>query len=211
MGSIASYTTTVKRGGTTTAMSAEAMANTTGNTYQISDATKEIWDRSVVPTFKANGVTVAAADILNIDYVFGKVTFVGSETEPITLDTGNFIPTVVVAGARVYSLSMTADMLDRTDFDGAQANDGFRQRLYGLRDVSISISRWAKADDTFFTALNSKTPVVIEVQPGGANDFARGWFLLEGENHSGDIAALESSDPTFVLDGEVEGRFNWGT
>lgn len=211
MGSIAAYTTTVKRGGTSTAMSDEAMTNTTGNTYQLNNTAKRILDRTVTPTFKANGVAVDPGDISSIDYLFGKVTFVGAESTPITLDTGSYIPTIAIAGAHAHNLTMTADILDRTDFDGAQSNGGFRQKLYGLRDVTVNVSRWAEADQTFFTALNAKTPVLIEIRPGGANDFARGWFLISTENHSGDITALEASDPIFVLDGEAEGAFNWGT
>jgi len=205
----AAYLAQVKRGGTSTAFASEAMSLVSGNTYQITDATKRIWDRTVVPTFSEDSVPIPASDVVSIDYLFGKVTFATAKTGNIFAD-GKFIPTVVVAGAHAYGVNMSHNILDDTDFDGAQTSNGFRSKIYGIGDVSISLGRWEVLDSTFFTAINARTPIVVDIRPGGVGDYARGWFVVESEAHGGGIDDLESRDLTFQLDGDAKASFGWG-
>ncbi len=211
---LAGYLTTVKASGTSTAMADEAMTNTAGFAYQLNDLTKRVWDRSIVPTFEDLGESpqaIAASDIVSIDYLFGIVTFLTAKTEPVVLKTGNFMPMTDVAGAHSYNLGQAGDVLDDTEF-GLANNNGSRQRILGIRDVSLSVSRW---DDVvgqkFFDALNNRTPLLMEVRPGGTGDVARGWYVPESEDHSGDVSSLEAADLSFQLDGNIQSSFNWGT
>lgn len=216
MTGVAGYLATVKRSGTPTAFSSEAMAldgSTVSNRYQISDAVKEIWDRDVVPNFRGGpssaASTIGEANIVARDYLFGKVTFGTTVPVPVVVD-GSFMPMQTIAGANDYTLEMSADILDNTDFDST----GQRSKQIGLLDVSLTVTRWEPVviDNFFFNALNSQAPLVAEVQPGGAassGPIARGWFVPETDNRSADVASLESGDISLQLDGDPRSDFNW--
>src|SRR5690348_7886763 len=89
----AGYVAKVKSTGTSTAMTGEAMSLVSGKTYKVTDATKDVWDYTKSLTVKDNGAAVAAADIEEINYIFGQVTFVAgyTPTGPITVD-GHYLP-----------------------------------------------------------------------------------------------------------------------
>ena len=211
--SLPGYLTTVKLGGTPVALSAEPMTNTSGNIFQITDTTRRVLDRNVVPTFEDEGESpqdIPAADVLSISYIFGTVTFATSKTGPVVVKTGNYVPLTDIAGAHSYNLNHGGDVLDSTEF-GLANNNGMRQRVLGLRDVSLSVDRWDQVgSQTFFDALNNRTPLFIEVKPGDGGQVARGWFVAEAENHGGDISALEAGDLTFQLDGDARASYDWG-
>ena len=165
MAGLPGYLTSVKVTGTTTTMTSEAMstATTAANTYQITDFTKEIWERGIVPTFSGAGSTLSSTRQTDINYLFGRVTFNATQAEPITVS-GSYIPTSNVVGAFTYSLEMSNDVLDDTDFQST----GYRTHNIGLHDVTINISRYETADNTFFDAIALRTPMVVEVTPGGS-------------------------------------------
>ena len=135
------YKAEIKKHGTATAFTTEAMTLVSGKTYAIDDATKEIWDRSE-PTMDIldTGGSIAASDILNIDYLFGRVTFIAafSPTGAVTA-TGKFFPTVTIARPNTYNLTMTAEAIDESDFISAQANSGHRIFTPGLRTVALEL------------------------------------------------------------------------
>lgn len=210
MPSQSAFVASVKRGGTSTAMTGEAMSLVSGFTYQINDLVKRIWDRTVVPTFEGNTIPIAAGNIASIDYLFGTVTFTGSETTPITVATGNYIPVLDIAGANSFAINMSNEILDDTDFVKAAANGAFRTRLTGLRDVSVTLGRWSQLDDFFFNAVINRTIVIIDIRPGLTGDFARGWFIVETDDFSGAVDALEVEDLTFQLASNNEAAFSWG-
>jgi len=207
------YLATVKRGGTPTAMSGEAMTLVSGNTYQIDDLTKRIWDPTATFVFSDGGggspQTLDASDILSIDYLFGAVTFTSAKTGPIEVESGTFIPVVFISGAHSYNLNQGGDVLDDTDFELAQGNNGRRTRILGLRDVSVTTARHWQPTDVFKDAINNRTRVLIEVIPGGGTIIARGWFVTESEEHTGDVAALEAGNLAWQLDGDVLTDFGW--
>jgi len=205
--SVAGYPTVIKLGGTTTAMTDQATTNTSGNIWQITDATRRVLDRDVLPTFEDAAVPISAADILSIDYLFGIVEFTAAKTGPITFATGSFIPVTGIAGANAFTLNQSAGMLDDTEFAG----DGSRSKVYGLRDVALSITRILAVEAVFFAAINNRTALFIEVQPGGSGDIAKGWYVTESEVGSGDIEGLENTELSFQLDGDPEAVFGWGT
>ena len=66
----AGYLVDISQQGTTTTFTTEAAALVSGKTYQISDATKQIWDRSATLNVFDNGVNLYA-DVIDIDYLFG--------------------------------------------------------------------------------------------------------------------------------------------
>lgn len=204
--SVAGYSTLVKLAGATTAMTDQATTNTSGDFWQITDVTRRVLDRDVLPTFEDNAVPISAADIASIDYLFGIVEFTASKTGPITFATGSFVPLTAVAGANAFTLNQSVDALDDTEFAG----DGSRSRIYGLKDVALSLTRILAIEATFVDAINDRTPVMVDVQPGGSGPIARGWYVAESQAASGDIGSLEQTELSFQLDGDTEAVFAWG-
>ena len=205
---IVGYNASVSVTGTPTAMSSEAMTtfSSVANTYRITSATKNIWDRTAAVTFTQNSsAAVSSTAISSIDYLFGSVTFAGAETIPIKV-TGTYLPTAVAAGAHAFSLDLGRELLDDTDF----TSTGLRSRMGGLQDASFSVTRWDSVDVTYVGNINTGTPVVVEVKPAGTTvNMARGWFIAETDNRSGDVGGLETAETSFQLDGSTGESFSW--
>ncbi len=198
----AGYGVTIKEVGTALAFTAEAMSLVSGKTYQIDDADKDLWDRNE-PTMDIldNAVSVADADILNIDFLFGKVTFIASytPTTPITA-TGKYFPLAVVGKGQSYNLTQTADATETTDFPTAQANSGRRTYQYGLKTVALEVTGVYDLSSGFLAALLARAETIIEVNPDGTDmSVCRGFYRLITEGQSGDVGALEEETVNFSL------------
>lgn len=207
----AAYATVVERVGTSTAFSGETMSATSvTNQYQIDDTAKRVWDRGATFTFFEDSVDVTA-DVDTIDYVFGKVTFKSSKTGDITVD-GQYLPRQAIAGANSYSLDHEGDILDDTEFN---PTGGYRTKMYGLRDVQVSVERWYPLNKHYHDALTAGDILVVSIQPGGANsatgEYARGFFRLDTAELSGDVSALEQESLSFMLDNDPDVSYAWGT
>lgn len=212
--SVAGYHTNIKVTGTPTASTGNAMTLSGPSTAQvatINSTTRDIWDRTLTPSFFANGSSVPSSAITSINYLFGKVTFNSTQAAPVTVDV-TYLPRSNVGGANSYTLTQSADMLDDTDF----SSTGFRSRFPGLFDVSVSVARWDSLELDFVHRLMGQstvdpigTPVVVEVNPGGSSLFGRGYFIVEAENKSADVSAIESADLSFQIDGDPNAAFRW--
>jgi hypothetical protein len=203
----AGYLTTVKKSGTPTAMTAEACTtnSTVANTYRISDATKRVWDRTTVLTALDDGTTVASTQY-TVDFLFGSVTFTSTQDEPVTV-TGTYMPMTNVAGANSYTLSASRELVDDTDF----SSTGWRSKAVAIKDVSLSITRWADVDADFWELINDVNAVsMVEIKPGSGTLAARGFFMVSSDARSGDVATLETADVTFELDSSTAASFGWG-
>lgn len=94
--------------------------------------------------------------------------------------------------ATTSSLNDGVEMLDDTNM----AQDaGYRSRIYGLSDWSVSAtSNFEPGNDAFNTvktAKTNKTAVWVKYLPDGTNGF-EGKALVETFNMSGDVGALET-------------------
>ena len=194
----AGYVFSLKKSGTSTSFTDEAMSNTTGNTWQIDDTVKEVFDRDTLPTFYDNTVEIDTGDISSIDYLYGRVTFTGSKTGPITVD-GNYIPMSTIAGAKDGTLNRTSAIHDDTDI----SNVGYHTKIYGIHDVSLSLSRWDDLTHSFTDVINARTPIVIEIAPSSSKSY-RGWFVSESSGQNLDLNALIDESLSFQLDGDDE-------
>ena len=212
-----SYLTTIKKSGTATVMSSEAMTSTgstVANLYQVTNAVKRVFDRGASFTlYEDDGTTaggrqvISAAQISSIDYLFGTVTFSSTQAEPVTIS-GQYMPMTAMAGANNYSLNLSRDVLDNTDF----TSTGYRSKAIGLKDAQLTIGRFDDiTDNTIYDDLIAGTPVVAEVRPGGTGDAGRGWFVLESESRAGDVASLETADISLQLDGSSLTSFSFNT
>jgi len=204
------YLAEIKKEGTSTALAGtETFTLVSGKTYQIDDATKEIWDRSVAIAFLDGVTPIAEADILNVDYLFGRVTFVASFTPggAITTDGGTdpgaFFPTIAIGKANTYSLTMTAEAIDETDFATAQGNSGTRIFKPGLRSVALElggIQIVVASTHNPKIDLRNRTEVVIEIDPAGdGSSIARGFFKLATVAEAGAVGALEEETLNYAL------------
>lgn len=197
----AGYVTKIMKSGAPTAVTGEATSLVSGKTYKIAAATKNVWDRTVTPVVKDNGVAVDPSDIDSIDYMFGRVTFVSgyTPTGSITFDV-TYLPMTQVAGANSYTLTQTANALDETDYETAQGNDGYRVYDYGLKTVSLSLKGIYKPTNGFADLLQSRAELIMEIDvDGGGKSVARGFFKPMSTSQDGDVGDLESDSVDFSL------------
>lgn len=214
----AGYVADIKQPGATTVMTDESMTLVSGKTYAIDAAAKQIFDRAVAIVVDDNAVPVAAADILNINYLHGEVTFVASYTPTgsITIS-GSYFPTVSLGKARGFTLTQTADAIETTDYPTAKANGGYRTWTPGLRTVALDLSGVYDTSDNLKTALEGRTELIIEINPDGNGlSVARGFFKVNTEGQSGDVGALEEVTDNLSLfvpveesNPSVETPFEW--
>jgi len=213
------YLAELKQVGTPVTFTAESMTLVSGKTYAINDTTKEIWDRSeVTMDILDTAVSVAAADIESIDYLFGRVTFVSTFTPAGAITaTGKSFPVAAAGCSNAYNLSMSADAIDDTCFNTAQANGGTKTFVAGLRSVALELNGVFDATQNFKSILLARNEIIIEIDPAGdGSSIARGFFKLVTTSQSGTVGALEDETLNFELtvpdettNPAVELPFNW--
>ena len=197
----AGYLAKILRPGTPTATTGESMTLVSGKTYKIDDTAKDVWDRSVAAVIYDGGSPVAASNIDNIDYLFGKVTFVSGYTVSgaVTCDV-TYLPMSQLGKGQSFDLGMTAEPKDTTDFETAQGNNGYRTFDPGLRTVALDLSGVYNASVDARGDLDARNELVIEVDPvGTGKSIFRGFFKMITTGQSGDVGALEEETMSFEL------------
>ena len=115
------YSFTLKKSGTPTAMTDEAMSNTTGNSYKVDASAKEIFDRDSDLIFKDGGSVIPVGDIASIDYLSGTVTLTGAASGAVTV-TGNYIPVTASIDATTASIEMNREVEETTNVNSGANN-----------------------------------------------------------------------------------------
>jgi hypothetical protein len=197
----AGYIADLYMSGTTTAMAAEPMALVSGKTYQVTNTAKRTFDPAVALSFFDGGTPISAANILNVDYLWGRVTFVGGFTPAgaVTV-TGNYLPLATIARANSFTLTQTANAVDDTDFVSAQAADGHRSYIPGLKTASLTLGGiWNIAND-WRAKLIARNRIIVEINPDGSQlSRARGFFRPTSVSQSGDVGDQEAMSADFAL------------
>jgi predicted secreted protein len=196
----AGYQVDVKKSGTGTTMTAEAMSLVSGKTYKTTNPVKNVWDRTGTFTVYDGGVDKTAF-VLNIDFLFGQVTFLSSYTPTgaITVD-GKYLPMTVLAKYRSFSLSMTEDAIDNTDIPSAQGNGGLRTYIYGLKTVTMELKGVYAVSNGYRAALVAGTELILEIDPSGTGkSIARGFFKPSNRSQSGNLGELEEETVSYNL------------
>lgn len=197
----AGYVADIKAVGTATAMTGESTSVVSGLIYQIDSVSKQIWDRSQALTVKDAATPVSAANIEYIDYLFGIVKFVSGYTVngSITID-GFYFPTASIGKANGFTLTQTAEAVENTTYDLAQANGGHRTFQAGLKTVSLELTGIYAASNGFIDDLVDREEVIVEINPdGNGYSVARGFFKYTAQSQQGDVGALEEERVTLML------------
>ena len=200
------YKTVLKIGGTSTKFVGETATSIGGNKFQIKDISKQILDRNVAPVVKVDNKFVTPSDY-TVDYLFGIITFNTEQKGVVTIN-GNFIPTISIAGANQYSVDITGDILENTNFEDVIKNGGYKTKQYGMLDIAVSVSRFDDTKKTFKTKLQDREVVLLEIKPNDVETI-RGWFVVEKAGSQGENNALEAESLSFQLDGNNTSAFSW--
>ncbi len=193
---IASYLTEVSIQTDSDPFTDEAMSLVSGNTFQITDAAKRVWNRAVDVEVKVDGSVVTPS---SVNYLFGTVTLASSPgADPVTV-TGAYLTVTPITHVASYSLTLSATMLEKTFLSQTS-----RTRDAGLLDSSVTLSRFEDGEDAFRDALDARASLLVEIVPGGGTKTFRGWYVTESTNLSGGVDDLENDEVTLQLDSEHE-------
>ena len=208
------FTTQIRKAGTPTAFLEAPMSEDTsydgeGYLYVIDDELKSVWERTTPVRVYGDGVEIDYDDY-RADYLFGRVLFQEQPNEPVTV-TGEYLPIgglyddedTRIPGAHSHDLNLEMDLLDNTNYVDVQDQGGYRSRVTGLLDASISLERYDDSWKEIRKAFSRREPVLIDVRPGNEYTF-RGWFVVESNEQSGSVDDLESNDLNFQLDNLVD-------
>lgn len=195
----AGYVAKILKSGTATTFTDEPMDVVSGNTYKITDATKNVWDRLTALVVKDGSTTLTEGDDYTVDYLFGRVTLLAAPGGAVTVS-GKYLPMTQVAKANGFTLTQNANANDNTDFETAQGNNGYQTYEYGLKTVSLSLQGIYASSNGFRDLLSGRTELVIEINPDGSGkSVARGWFKTMNTGQSGDVGDLEKQTLSFSL------------
>lgn len=210
----AGYVAEIKKHGSSTSMTGEAMSLVSGKTYKITNAAKNCWNRAGTFVVYDNAVD-HTADVLSIDYLWGRVTFKAAytPTTPITVD-GAYFPLTALGQGQSFNLTMNAAEIRTTTFALVQANGGYHTHDPGLRTATLDITGVYALASGFKSALASRSEWVVEVNPDGADkSSARGFFKILKYGQKGDVGALEEDTVSFTLQVPVDellaNPFSW--
>ncbi|HHW13402.1 MAG TPA: hypothetical protein GXX28_00530, partial [Firmicutes bacterium] len=62
----------------------------------------------------------------------------------------------------------------------------------------------------FSDLLTARTPLLVEVRPGGSGDYFRAWAIPATDNRSGAVDDLEQDELSFQLEGDKNSACSWG-
>lgn len=200
----AGYKAVIKKtSGSATAMTDEATTNVSGKIYRITASAKRLMDPATAVVVEDGGTPVDAEDILRIDYLDGTVEFQSGYTVggSVTI-TGAYLTATQICTMNQFTLTQTADAVDKTNMCNVQTNGGFREYEVGLKTVSLDLSGFFDATPDFHSALIAADTVLIDISPNGApsaGSFCRGIFKPVSDSQSGKVGALEEESVKYEL------------
>jgi hypothetical protein len=197
----AGYVADIMKFGTPTTFTNEAMSLVSGETkiYQIDDPTREVWNRDTATTFRDATVTIPEANIVNVDYLFGRVELTAPAGGAVDA-TGEYMVRESIGRANTFNLTMTAEAIDETDFATAQGNTGTRVFQPGLRTVALELGGIFSATENAKADLAARSELIVEIDPAGDGlAVARGFFKFATVAQAGAVGALEEETLNLAL------------
>lgn len=209
---VAGYNAELKLGGTPTAFTDEATTSLSSVRFQITDATKRVWNRTTLPTVKIDAVAQGSSTY-DLDYLFGIVEFnTAPSSSTVTTVSGDYLPvgsSERIANCNSYELNLEGSILDASNFKDAQDNNGYMTKVLGLQDTSVSLGGFHNMSSAVYDAILNRDNVLFELSPSGsALGTYRGWFIPENKNISGGVDDLETEDISLQLDTDVTSEGN---
>lgn len=209
-----SFSGVINQVGTSTGFTDEPMSVVSGLVYEITDATKNLFDRDVVPVISWGGTPVAGSSVASIDYLTGRVTFASTPTGAVTI-TGSYMPKVEVLGIETFNVTINKGLADSTDIKFARENAGFQTRQDLLIDSTISAEGFWVINNNFIDGLLSldSPPVVVDITVDNniASDFIRGWYILPTSGLNVSIDGLIKETVELQLHGSTPAAISWYT
>jgi len=220
------YKASVRRAGTTTAFTQEAATLGDNGYFYVDDRAKSLWDRTIdvevfisVPAVDPEDppviTPVDAEDVVEVDHLHGGVLLDVSVVIPVdgtVLISGSYLPTSAICKAQSFSLTMSADTENVTDFCVAQENGGYAVFQYQRQTVELSLEGFYSDTNNFSADLLSRDIMIIEIDPAGdGSSVARGYFRATSRSQSGDVGSTETESVTFMLavPEDVDVPFQW--
>jgi len=143
--------------GDSTSMTGEAMSDTgDGVTYQIDDASKNIFDWGVTFTVSDNNGTVATSDY-TLRYESGVVVFDSAPANPVTID-GSYFPKFTVAKGFESEMSLNPNLLEVTRF-----GDTATRTIKGLQGVEASFGSYEVLEQNIDSGGDDDGPSLDDV------------------------------------------------
>ena len=196
----AGYVARIRSTGTPTSFTNEATAPVNGR-YQIVDRTKSIWDYEEAVVVSDESGVIDAADIAEIDYLQGRVTFVGgfSPDGAVTVS-GDFLPTSTLGCFRSFDLTQSSDVIETGCFDSIGGNGGYELYQPTLRQVSLTAEGFYQTNSDFIEQLQARERYLIELDfEGNGETVVRGYFSIVSDSLDGSSGGDESESVNFNL------------
>lgn len=195
----------VRTAGVSTNTSAEAMGNVTGAKYQVTSPARRFLDPLQPWHILDGATTVAYADIVSIDFLFGEVELTAPAAGAVTWN-GNYLPmstSETLAEAKGFTLNESADVLDKTVFNDNQSR--LRRKVMGLRDATLSIDLLLNPTDDAKLATYQSSGGILGVEINfGHTPLFRGIGRLESLERSGNVEGLLESVANWTMTCEKE-------
>jgi hypothetical protein len=188
----------VKNTGVAIAVLAEPMSDSGDHkTYQITDATRQILDRTAAVVVYEGGVETAEA--YTLERLNGKVIFdtVDATRGAITVDCA-YLPATTVAYAHEFTLQRGCDILLLPKF-----GDEYKARLGGQKFASGTLSQWDVEDTYFSLALVENKIVVIEFKSHPDDKPIRVYAVFESNELKAAVAGMQDAVVSFISNDKV--------
>lgn len=197
------YKATLKRAGTPTATTGEALAVDPEDSlmYRVVDRTRSLWAYEEGVAVYDGATVVDEADIDYVDFLQGAVKFASTYTvtDDITVDV-SYRSLSPICFAQSFTLTQSADTENTTDFCQAQDNGGFAVFSYQQQSVELSLEGFYSDTSGFFADLMARDQVIIEINPDGeGKSVARGYFRAANHSQSGDTGSTETESISWNL------------
>lgn len=176
------------------------LATTTSDnqTYQISDAAKQVLDFDSSITVYDGGIQTIESYTVN--RLNGTITFGSVDATRVITVNAYYLPMSTVASAHIATFGEGCNLMELPKF-----NQTYMGRLKGQRYSYGTLNQWDIADTYFTSALTTGDPVVIETRPHSSESPKRMFALLESVEMTAALNSPQDMAVSFISTGEYLG------
>lgn len=197
MAELAGKSASIKISGAATSFTGEATTTDDNQNYQITSATKRVWDRATTPTVLDDGI--ATTESYTVNKLTGTITFATVDAlRGVVTVTGKYLPMTTATYAHEFSYNRGVDLMEVNKF-----GDTHKACLAGTKFASGTLSQWDVTSEYFADALTAGNPVVIEFLYEIGADPIRVWALLESNEMQAAIGNPQDNIVSFISTDEL--------